>query len=387
MSNGPIQLGVLALLIAACGGEGGDAAPGSGIAGAPLQPGGAGGLQAAAGGAAGQGGSLASGGIAGSVTAGRGGASGSSAAGQSGAGAGEAGAGAGGGGAGAGGSDAGAGGASAGVGGGGSGAPAGGPTLPMITDPGADGPFDYDRVDTVSGLSSHTLFVPNETGSHGKHPTVVWTCGNGGSVSFYTSFLQHLASHGFLVVADKASSSDRQAEVASQKAAIDWLLAENAKAGGDFSGKIDVDHIAVMGHSLGSLASFATAADNMHVATSIHYSGGLTGNPVGFDQGALARMTKPAAFLCGGSDGTAGPSCEMDFEQAPPMLPVFYGVLAGASHIGPFAGSPRGGQYGRAGVAWLRWQLADDPAFASWFIGGSCTLCSSPWTAMQRNLR
>ena len=294
-------------------------------------------------------------------------------------------------GAGAGGANAGAGGATAGMGGaaaaGSGGSGTSGPTLPAIDDPGAAGPFAVDRIDSVPGLSSHTLFVPDQTGRHGKHPTVVWTCGNGGTVSFYSSFLEHLASHGFLVVADKASSSDRLAEVDSQNAAIDWLLAENAKAGGTYSGKIDVDHIAVMGHSLGSLASFATAAMNTHVATSIHYSGGLTGNPVGFDQGALAKMTKPAAFLCGGADGTAGPSCEMDFEQAPPALPVFYGVLSGASHIGPFGGTPRAGQYGRAGVAWLRWRLAGDPAFASWFVGGDCTLCKSPWTAMQRNLQ
>jgi hypothetical protein len=68
----------------------------------------------------------------------------------------------------------------------------------------------------------------------------------------------------------------------------------------------------------------------------------------------------------------------MDFEQAPPMLPVFYGVLQGTSHIGPFGGEPRAGQYGRAGVAWLRWQLASDPMFASWFTGTDCTLCESP---------
>ena len=281
------------------------------------------------------------------------------------------------------GGDAGAGGtATAGAGG----TPSAGPTLPAITDPDDAGPFDVDRVDTASGLSTHSLFVPSGLNSAGKHPTVVWTCGNGGTVAFYASFLEHLASHGFLVVADKASTSDRLAEVESQGAAIAWLSAQDADASGDFFGKIDLGHIAVMGHSLGSLASFATAADNPLVATSVHISGGLTDNPVGFDQGALARMTKPTAFLCGGADSTAGPSCELDFEQAPADLPVFYGVLAGASHIGPFAGAPHAGEYGRAAVAWLRWKLADDPAFEGWFSGTDCTLCASPWTGQQKNL-
>lgn len=266
------------------------------------------------------------------------------------------------------------------------GSPASGSILPAIMDPGGNGPFEVRRVSTAPGLSTHSLFVPSQTGSNGKHPVVVWTCGNGGTVDFYASFLNHLASHGFLIVADKGSSSDRMAEVASQGAAIDWVVAETAKTSGDFAGKLDVDRIAVMGHSLGSLASFGTAGTNMRVRTSVHYSGGLTGNPVGFDEAPLKTMTKPAAFLCGGADSTAGPSCQKDFDQAPPMLPVFYGVLGGASHIGPFGGTPRAGEYGRAGVAWLRWQLADDQAFKKWFAGSGCTLCSSPWTTKQRNL-
>jgi hypothetical protein len=97
-------------------------------------------------------------------------------------------------------------------------------------------------------------------------------------------------------------------------------------------------------------------------------------------------MTKPTAFLCGGADTAAGPSCELDFEQAPADLPVFYGVLQGASHIGPFAGTPHAGQYGRAAVAWLRWKLAADETFAGWFTGADCTLCASPWSGQQKNL-
>jgi hypothetical protein len=289
------------------------------------------------------------------------------------------------GGAGTAGSDAANGGTAGAAGGAGSTAPAStGPTLPPTDNPGGPGPFDSRYVATAPGLNSHGLFVPSEQGTNGKNPVVVWTCGNGGTISFYMGFLEHLASHGFFVVADKGSSSDRLAEVQSQNDAIAWVLEQNMS--GDYAGKLDVDHIAVMGHSLGSLASFATAAMNEHVATSVHYSGGLTGNPVGFDESWLGMMTKPAAFLCGGNDGMAGPSCEMDFNTAPAMLPVFYGVLRGADHLGPFALAPRGGEYGRAGVAWLRWKLANDETYKPWFAGSGCMLCSGDWAGMQKNL-
>jgi dienelactone hydrolase len=257
--------------------------------------------------------------------------------------------------------------------------------LPAIDDPARAGPFGVERIDRIEGLSTHSLFVPDATGTHGKHPVVVWTNGNGGSLSTlaYASFVEHVASHGFLVLADKASNGAREAEVDSQAAAIAWALAENERSGSMFFERIDTQRIAVMGHSLGSLASFATASSE-HVRTSIHFSGGITDNPVGFDPSWLQQMRRPAAFLCGGADTTAGPSCAKDFAMAP--VPVFYGVLAGASHIGPFI-SPRAGEYGRAAVAWLRWQLAGDPAFGAWFVGSDCVLCQSPWSAMQRDLQ
>ncbi len=257
--------------------------------------------------------------------------------------------------------------------------------LPPITDPAVEGPFGVDRIDTVAGLSTHSLFVPDAVALNGKHPIAIWTNGNGGTIDtlMYASFLEHVASHGFFVIADKASNGTREAEVESQGAAIEWVLAESSQSGGTYFGLLDLDRIAVMGHSLGSLASFATAS-NEHVRTSIHFSGGITDNPVGFDASWLQQMKKPAAFLCGENDAMAGPSCKKDFDMAP--IPVFYGVLEGADHLGPFLFTPRAGEYGRAGVAWLRWQLAGDSTFEPWFVGADCVLCSSPWVADRRDL-
>lgn len=258
------------------------------------------------------------------------------------------------------------------------------PTLPAVADPAVPGPFKVERVDAVEGLSSHSLFVPDDVSSNGKHPVTIWTNGNSASIDLYLSFLQHIASHGFLVIADKDSlGADRQAEVASQIDALDWAFAENERAGSRFLGRIDTDRIAVVGHSLGSLASFGGASDE-RVATSIHFSGGITDNPVGFDPSWLQQLHSAAAFLCGADDTTAGPSCDKDFAMA--MVPVFLGKLIGADHIGPFFSEPSGGEYGRAAVAWLRWRLADDDSYRSWFVGDSCTLCSGKWQGMQRGL-
>lgn len=258
------------------------------------------------------------------------------------------------------------------------------PVLPAIDDPGAPGPFGFELVGTAPGLDSHTLFVPGKLGEGGiKHPIIVWTNGATGTTSFYQNLLEHFASHGFFVVADKASGGNHDPEIVEQKAGIDWVVAESERAGSPYLGKLDVTRIGVAGHSLGAVASFATAGDP-RVAASIHWSGSLTGNPVGADEAWLQGVHAPFAILCGGAEARALPRCAGDFENAPDV-PVFYGTLEGVGHVDVF-GEPNGGQWGRGGVAFMRWALAGDETFRSWFSGDMCELCKSPWTGMSRGI-
>jgi dienelactone hydrolase len=257
--------------------------------------------------------------------------------------------------------------------------------LPAIQDPAQPGPFMVDIVQTAPELSSHMLYVPRELGKGGiKHPIVVWTNGNGASSSYYDAFLRHITTHGFFLVVDKRSTSMRETEYAEQKLGIDWAEKQAAGTTGTYAGKLDGSRIAIMGHSMGSLSSFVNGGDP-RVRTTIHWSGGLVGNPTGTDEGALQKLHAPAAFLCGGADTQAGPACANDFRDAPAALPVFYGTLAGVGHLGVF-GDRNGGEYGRMGVAWLRWKLAGDESFRTWFVGSSCTACMRPWTGMSKGL-
>lgn len=261
-----------------------------------------------------------------------------------------------------------------------------GPALPPVQDPGMPGPFTVDVVATAPGLSTHMLYVPKELGRDGiRHPIIVWTNGNGASSSYYDPFLRHFASHGFFLVVDKRSTSMRETEYKEQRDGIDWAAQQAAAADGAYAGKLDGQRIALMGHSMGSLSSFVNGSDP-RLRTTIHWSGGLVGNPTGTDEGALRKLHAPAAFLCGGADTQAGPACANDFREAPATLPVFYGTLAGVSHLGVF-GDRNGGEYGRVGVAWMRWKLAGDESFREWFAGPSCKACMRPWTGMSRNLQ
>lgn len=259
------------------------------------------------------------------------------------------------------------------------------PVLPPVTDPSQPGPFGSETVATAPGLDTHMLYVPAKLGDNGvQHPIIVWTNGAGGSTNFYDNLLRHFASHGFFVVADKMSGRNHNPEIVEQKAGIEWALEEAERPGSPYAGKIDASRLAVAGHSLGSISSFASAAHPM-VKASIHWSAGLTGNPVGAEEAWLQGLHAPAAFFCGGAEPRALPRCSGDFENAPPAVPIFYGTVEGVGHTDVY-GEPNAGQWGRAGVAWFRLMLAGDETYRSWFKAPMCVLCSSPWMGMSRGI-
>lgn len=261
--------------------------------------------------------------------------------------------------------------------------PASSAILPAISDPAQPGPFGAMRVATAPGLSSHTLFIPAKLGENGvRHPIIVWTNGATGSTSFYENMLEHFASHGFFIVADKMSGTNHDPEIVSQKEGIEWVLAEAKRAESPYFGKIDPDRLGIAGHSLGSVGSFANTG-HPAVKASIHWSGGLTGNPVGAEESWLQLIKAPAAFLCGGAEARALPRCSGDFDNAPKGVPIFYGTVDGVGHTDVF-GEQNGGQWGRAGVAWWRYTLAGDASFKSWFSGDGCVLCTKPWSGKSK---
>ena len=253
--------------------------------------------------------------------------------------------------------------------------------LPAAVDLKEPGPFTPT---TSSGPSGYVLFHPKELGANGvKHPIVVWGPGAAENASSFTTLLNHIASHGFAVISYDATPQGEELIKA-----LEWMLAENERAGGPFFQKLDSEHIAVGGHSAGSIATFRVGADE-RLTTTLHISGGT------FDPHTdIKNLHAPALFVCGEPpvDGlligdVARPNCDIDFENA--TVPVFYGITKGAAHMTPTEiGDAKLRSYQlEAIVGWLRWQLAREHALKSMFGGGTCSLCSDPsWTGQQKGL-
>ncbi len=266
-------------------------------------------------------------------------------------------------------------------------------------------------------LPTHTLYRPVTLP---KTPLPVYLWGNGACRDNglqHGAYLRQVASHGYLVIAIGRPRAERPLEPVPAAAlplpaapavtppnprltpdetqasqhldAIAWLTRENSRAGSPFQGRIDVEHIAVGGHSCGGLQALGVSSDP-RIDTTLVLNSGIyvqAGGPsgVGIDKSALTRLHAPVLYLSGGPADIAH-SNTLDDVARIEQVPVFHGWLP-VGHGGTFWTEPDGGAWARVTVRWLDWRLKND-ADASWdFAGPACRLCSDArWTVTQKKL-
>ena len=268
------------------------------------------------------------------------------------------------------------------------------------------GPYPAIR-DVRADLPDHIVYRPDDLGAlaDGQLGVVLW--GNGGCSADAASARFHLleiASHGYVAIAPgKAYSGPGalpeppreapptegafppvQTMPADLLAGLDWILAENERAGGPFYGRVDPAKVAVAGHSCGGLQAISVAADPRIATSIVHNSGVLDPeafNPItGFSvaKEELRNMHSPVLYILGGKGDVAYPNGMDDFARID-HVPVAVANLD-VGHGGTFR-EPNGGRVGTVAAQWLEWQLRGDEAAARWFTGEDCRLCDdAEWT-------
>ncbi|WP_232234628.1 cellulose binding domain-containing protein [Actinoplanes sp. N902-109] len=250
---------------------------------------------------------------------------------------------------------------------------------PAAAAAGGSGPYPADY-ETSATLTNHTIYRP-QTLPSARMPLMVW--GNGGCAANGTgqiNFLREIASHGFLVIANGAPNGSGSTTSQMLTQSIDWAVAENARTGSKYYGKVDTSKVAVAGWSCGGLEAYAVSNDP-RVTTTMIFSSGLLNDA---DDYQLARLTKPIGYFIGGTSDIAYPNAMDDWGKLPAGLPAFMGNL-NVGHGGTYD-QVNGGEFGRVAVLWLKWQLLGDTTAGAAFVGSDCGLCHSQWQVQQKNL-
>jgi dienelactone hydrolase len=270
----------------------------------------------------------------------------------------------------------------------------------------------------VSSLPNHVIYRPADLTKLGKEKLGVLAWGNGGCAADGAGGRFHLAeiaSHGYLAIASGTIQSGpgapapagpppappelgpngmplhipppaTKSELLTQ--AIDWALAENARAASPYFGRINPNWIAVSGWSCGGLQALEVAADPRVRTVLIHSSGVFAdGNPipgVTITKAALQKLHTPIIYILGGPTDIAYPNGMDDFKRIN-SVPIFVANLD-VGHGGTFM-EANGGREASVAVSWLDWQLKGDASAAKRFVGADCGLCKdSQWKVDSKNL-
>ncbi len=284
----------------------------------------------------------------------------------------------------------------------------------------AQGTGPYPAIhETDPALPDHVIFRPRDLGPFSAArplPVLAWSNGGCAKVGTYTSFLEEVASHGYLVIAAGTAAPARAVQAAPPAAApaqrltlsarfkriappqtttyqmlegAYWLAAEGRRKGGRFEGKVDAAKLAVAGHSCGGMQALEASLDprvttTLVLASGVWRQGGdLAG--ITLNRQTLQQLHAPTLYLTGGDGDIAHPNAEGDFLEID-HIPVFKAFQAPAPHALTLR-DPNGGAYGKVVVDWLDWRLRGEATAARVFTGANCGLCrDSAWDVEKKRI-
>lgn len=144
--------------------------------------------------------------------------------------------------------------------------------------------------------------------SGGPYPVITFGPGFFSPPAFYESTLRHLATHGYIVIATTSQQfnffPDRERFIADVVGAVDFLVAENGRAGSSFAGLVDTSKIGASGHSLGGGVSIVAAARDPRIvasatlaAASLRDAGPLGQAPPPYADVEVASLDIPVSLI------------------------------------------------------------------------------------------
>jgi pimeloyl-ACP methyl ester carboxylesterase len=269
------------------------------------------------------------------------------------------------------------------------------PSLPVQNAFAPPGPYvTTTSAAFVPGDGEYQIFRPASYASLGfASPIITWGNGTSAVPGLYTTLLSHFASYGFTVIASTLESTGSGREM---DAGLHYLVTQNGAAGNVYSGHLNVDKIAAVGHSQGADGAARVAEFDPAVTTLLTFS--LPASylalanadcPTAADCTANLELVKQPTFLMstyGFADSLIDnpeESAELEYNDLPGQAAM--GIIAisdgkqadHSSNQDVEDGGNPGGELGYA-TAWLEYQLRGNPFAATAFTGPDPEITINP---------
>ena len=144
---------------------------------------------------------------------------------------------------------------------------------------------------------------------------------------------------------------------------LDWLIEQNATAGSEYYHCLDLDHVAAMGQSCGGAQVLGVAYDP-RIKTCVMLNSGIGDmEMMGTTKENLKNLHTPMFYMIGGPGDIAYANAQKDYERIADNIPVVM-LNSKDGHSGTYY-EKYGGNYAKAVVKWLDWQLKGQ-VFPEW---------------------
>jgi hypothetical protein len=269
--------------------------------------------------------------------------------------------------------------------------------------PTAAGPFTVAADKGVGPLAGYTpdpiygdqqqrfnVYRPSNLATSGYcHPILIWANGHTDNpeqnpplcvtdsaankwCGQYLPLMQHLASHGFLVVASLSTTTSK-GDPLPTIAGLNWILQQAEDPTSPYYHHLDTTNIGQLGHSEGAMSTCMSASEPRYKALA-----SICGTTT------LKGVHTPFLFFCGGKDtvvGCDGPrNTFLTVTDQPAIL-----IDELSSDHGSWVYQGAKGVSLSMAAAWFRVHLMNDTANRKYFYGANCTFCTDSRVKVEQN--
>ena len=165
---------------------------------------------------------------------------------------------------------------------------------------------------------------------------------------------------------------------------LSWLTDQNADAGSEYYHCLDLDHVAAMGQSCGGAQVLGVAHDP-RIKTCVMLNSGIGDmEMMGTTKENLKNIHQPMFYMIGGPGDIAYGNAQKDYERIADNIPVVM-LNSKDGHSGTYY-EKHGGNYAKAVVKWLDWQLKGQVGQSALFLDDEYLKMKFPeWQGVRKN--